>query len=213
MYGTEDYGVNQYASELQMTAGEVKPYKPDLLSYITPMLRASQVFKSWDAASGYEIGLLKLNSNELLEQFFIATATWGIAYWEKQYGIPTDLNKSYEDRREVIKAKMRGSGTTTTQMIKNTAEAFSGGDVNIIEHPESYSFTVQFVGVLGIPKNLEAFKEMLETIKPAHLGYEFKYTYTVWDFIKNKPEIWDNVKINTWDNLKIFSDKNKLLET
>jgi len=65
---------------------------------------------------------------------------------------------------------------------------------------------VQFVGVLGIPKNLEAFKEMLEIIKPVHLAYDFKYTYTVWDFIKNKPETWDNVKLDTWDGLKVFSD-------
>lgn len=205
MYGTENYGTNEYSEELQVTGDDVKPYKPDLFKYIAPFLRQVTEFKIWDKTCGYELGLLALRNKEILEQFFIETATWGLVYWEEQYGIATDLNKSYEDRREVIKAKIRGSGTATKEMIKNTAEAFSGGEVNIIEHPENYSFTVQFVGVLGIPKNLEAFKEMLETIKPAHLGYDFKYTYTVWNFLKNELALWDNVKTSTWDNLKIYS--------
>lgn len=205
MYGTENYGTNEYSRELQVTDDELKPYKPELLKYIAPFLRGVTEFKAWDKTCGYELGILALRKEDIVKQFFIETATWGLVYWEKQYGIATDLNKTYEDRREVIKAKIRGSGTATKAMIKNTAEAFSGGEVNIIEHPENYSFTVQFVGALGIPKNLEAFKEILETIKPAHLGYDFKYTYTVWDFLKNKPTLWDNVKTSTWDSLKIYS--------
>lgn len=205
MYGTENYGANEYSRELQVTDDELKPYKPELLKYVAPFLRGVTEFKAWDETCGYELGLLALWQEGIVKQFFIETSTWGLVYWENQYGIATDLNKTYEGRREVIKAKIMGSGTATKGMIKNTAEAFSGGEVNIIEFPENYSFTVQFVGVLGIPQNLEAFKEILETIKPAHLGYDFKYTYTVWDFLKNKPTLWDNVKINTWDNLKIYS--------
>lgn len=204
MYGSERYGINGYSQEQQVSPGEVKPYKPDLLKYITPLLREVPEFKAWNDICGYELGLLKLDADELLKQMFVDTSTWGLIYWENQYGIPVDLNKSYEDRREVIKAKLRGSGTTTVQMIKNTAEAFSGGECNVIQHPENYSFTVQFVGIKGIPKNMGAFKQMLEDIKPAHLAYDFKYTYTVWNFLKDKNLTWDQAKSQTVDEIKVY---------
>jgi uncharacterized protein YmfQ (DUF2313 family) len=204
MYGTEKYGTAGYSQEQEISPEDVNPYKPNLLKYITPLLRDVPEFKAWNEGCGYEIGLLKYCGDELLKQLFVDTATWGLIYWGNQYGIPINLNKSYEDRREVIKAKLRGSGTTTVQMIKNTAEAFSGGECNVIIHPENYSFTVQFIGIKGIPKNMEAFKQMLEDIKPAHLAYDFKYTYTVWDFLKEGSLTWDNTKSKTWDNLKVY---------
>lgn len=206
MYGTERYGTNEYSEEIKIPDEELKPYKPDLLKYISPFLRETSVFKNIDEAMSYELGVLALEEEAILKEFFVDTATFGLSYFEKEYGIPIDLNKTYEDRREIIKAKMRGSGTTTLNMIKNVSEAFSGGEVNVIEHPENYSFTIQFVGILGIPKNLEAFKETLETIKPAHLAYDFKYTYTVWNFLKDKKLTWAQAKDSSWKKLKIYDD-------
>lgn len=206
MYGTERYGTNEYSEEIKIPDEELKPYKPDLLKYISPFLREASVFKNLDEAVSYELGVISFEGEALLKEFFVDTATFGLSHFENEYGIPTDLNKTYEDRREIIKAKMRGSGTTTISMIKNVSEAFSGGEVNVIEHPENYSFTIQFVGILGIPKNLEAFKETLETIKPAHLAYDFKYTYTVWSFLEDKKLTWSQAKGSTWDKLKIYDD-------
>lgn len=206
MYGSERYGTNEYSQEIKIPDEELKPYKPDLLKYISPFLREATVFKNLDEAMSYELGVLALEEDAILKEFFVDTATFGLSYFENEYGIQTDLNKTYEDRREIIKAKMRGSGTTSLSMIKNVSEAFSGGEVNVIEHPESYSFTIQFIGILGIPKNLEAFKETLETIKPAHLAYDFKYTYTVWSFLEDKKLTWSQAEGSTWDKLKIYDD-------
>ena len=85
-------------------------------------------------------------------------------------------------------------------MMKNVAQAFSGGEVDILENFSDYSFIVQFIGIKGIPKNMQGLIDMIETIKPAHLGYSFKYTYTVWNFLSKLT--WQNNK--TWDDLKIY---------
>ncbi|KOF56820.1 phage portal protein [Clostridium sp. DMHC 10] len=206
MYGTENYGTNQYGVNNTQDVIIPSNYKSNLIGNVHKVYRQDKWLNEIFKATGIDLDSLGGNIQDLINQLNPSTATWGLNLWENELNIPTDINESYEERREVIKAKLWSYGTTTKQMIKNAAEAFSGGEVNIIEHPENYSFTVQFVGVLGIPKNLEAFKEMLETIKPAHLGYDFKYTYTVWDFIKNKSETWDGVKTNTWNELKVFSD-------
>nr|WP_246582804.1 YmfQ family protein [Clostridium mobile] len=76
--------------------------------------------------------------------------------------------------------------------------------MEIKEHPESYSFTVQFIGVRGIPKNLSGFKGILDNIKPAHLSYDFKYIYTVWDHLSEKKLSWNDDKNKSWNGLKAY---------
>lgn len=203
MYGSIKYGTNIYGQELSDT-DEIELYRPNLLNYLPPVLQEIKEFKVWNDIVGYELALLNWESNDVLKQCFIDTATWGLTLWEEEYGVKTDLSKSYEDRRKFIKAKKRGHGTVTKKLIEETAEAFSCGEVEIIEHPRIYSFTVQFIGVKGIPRNLAGFKDMLDAIKPAHLSYDFKYTYTIWGFLKEKSFTWNNGKSKVWNDLKVY---------
>ena len=142
--------------------------------------------------------------NDLSKNLYVKTATWGLDLFEEELGLITDKSISYEERRERILAKKRGNGTTTKAMIKNVAEAFSGGEVEVVENFNDYSFIVKFVGVKGIPKNLTLFKNMIEDIKPAHLNYELAFTYTVWDMIISKSNLWNDLSNQTWINLMSY---------
>jgi uncharacterized protein YmfQ (DUF2313 family) len=203
MYGTSEYGLLKYAENIP-SAEEIKKYFVDLTRYVPLFISDIHEMKAAYEVEGTELGSILYYLNDRVKQFFIDTATWGLTYWEDEYGIDTNLNASYEERREVLKAKKRGQGTTTKAMLKKTAEAFSGGEVNVIENNAEHSFVIQFVGIKGIPKNLQAFKNMVEDIKPAHLTYSFKYTYTVWNVLKQKNLNWNNCKVKTWDELKVY---------
>ncbi len=200
MYGNNLYGITQYAAN-DSTNADITPYIPDLMRYLPSFYKNSYMQLIQDT-NAKNLGIANYSIDDLQKQFFVDTATWGLNYWECFLDIPTDLMQTIEARREVIKAKIRGVGTTTKQMIKNMSEAFSGGEVNIIENFGDYSFTVQFIGIKGIPQNLNALKNAIDTIKPVHLDYSFKYSYTVWDFIKNKT--WNNFNNTTWNNLRIY---------
>ncbi|MBU5485255.1 YmfQ family protein [Clostridium sp. MSJ-11] len=204
MYGSIKYGTTKYGEKPSLSEEEIDLYRPNLLAYLPPILREIKEFKIIDDVVGYELGLLSWNIQDLLKQCFIDNATWGLTLWEKEYGINIDISKSYEERREVIKAQKRGHGTVSKKLIKETAEAFSGGEVKIIEHHEIYSFTAQFIGIRGIPKNLAGFKDILDNIKPAHLSYDFKYTYTIWDYLNKKKLTWTNAKAKSWNDLKVY---------
>lgn len=114
---------------------------------------------------------------DVLNQYFVDKATWGLAYWERVCGIPTDESKPYTQRRSVIKSKLRGVGTVTVALIKNVAEAYLNGEVEVAEDSANYTINVTFVGKLGVPANLNDIKNALREIIPAHLaiGYEFVY--------------------------------------
>lgn len=202
-YGEIQYGSTGYSQDL-VNESEIKKYYIDLTKYVPEHIwkcpQTQEVFQ----AQGYQIGGLNYYMQDLVNQCFIDTATWGLDIWEAEFGIVTNLTYSYEQRREILKAKKRGQGTVTVAMIKNMAEAFSGGEVNVIEHNEDYYFTIQFVGVKGIPRNMQSFIDTIENIKPAHLNYEFKYTYTVWNFLKEKNLSWNGANIETWNELKVY---------
>ncbi len=128
-----------------------------------------------------EINDLATASNETIDQCFVNTATDILSRYEEIYGLEVDVTKSTEFRRERIRAKIRGIGTVTKQMIVDTAKSYSNGDVEVIEDPANYSFKIRFIGTLGIPANMADLTLTIEEIKPAHLQYTFEYTFNTYN--------------------------------
>ena len=205
MYSKKIYGVSPYLDipkkEQDKEEIEIKR-ETDLLEYLPSFYHNSDVIKSFMESNSIEVDTLKAYIEDLSKNLYVKTATWGLDLFEEELGLVTDKSISYEERRERILAKKRGNGTTTKAMIKNTAEAFSGGEVEVIENFNDYSFIVKFVGILGIPKNLTLFKNMIEDIKPAHLNYELAFTYVVWDIAKGLS--WESIAHKTWTQLKTY---------
>ncbi len=150
----------------------------------------------------YSVEAVQTAKNDLFNQLFVNTATWGLAAWEKALGIDTDISKTYEFRRERINAKLRGIGTVTKQMIIDTAASYSNGEVEVIEDTANYSFTIKFVGTKGIPANMSDLTITIEEIKPAHLAFAFEYTYLTWNEFENYNKTWDE-----WDDLNLTWDE------
>lgn len=148
----------------------------DLIEYLPDNYNGKNI-KNLLSILDEEIYITNQYADSIGNQSIIKEATFGLIDWEKILGIQYNPSDSLEDRRAVIGGRLRGFGTTTKAMIQNTAEAFSDGAVDIIEHPEDFSFTVKFVGTIGIPDDMQSFIEMLDNIKPAHLIYDFAYSY------------------------------------
>lgn len=121
---------------------------------------------------------------DLYKQCFIKTATWGLKFWEESLDIQTDINKSYEERRSVILAKLRGQGTTTKRMIQNVVESFVDGIVEVIEKNEEYSFQINIESRKGFPGKLDSLYDAIDEIKPAHLATKYNLKSTTKDKIR-----------------------------
>lgn len=162
--------------------------------------RTSKVIDSLNNVNAQELVDFDKKLDGVLNQFFLDTADYSLGRWEKELEI--EINNSYdvEFRRSRIRSKLRGQGTITVNLIKNVAESFSNGEVDVIEDNPQYSFTVKFVGTKGIPPNLNDLKKAIEDIKPAHLLAIYKFTYTVWQEVK--AITWGQVKTRTWEELK-----------
>lgn len=201
-YGANKYGEYKYGEE-SISDSDIELYTPDLMSFLPWYYQGNSTIIELQNSMSKPLGqLLYLIEDLIYNQLFINSATWMLSMYEDKLALKRNAGLSYEERREIIKAKLRGRGTTTKQMIKETAEAFSGGEVDVIEYPEEYKFVVKFIGVKGIPRNMQGFIDMLEAIKPAHLAYEFKYTYTVWNHLTDLT--WGQANAMTWDELRVY---------
>ncbi|OZV11066.1 hypothetical protein CIW83_16920 [Tissierella sp. P1] len=140
-----------------------------MLKYLPPYERQSKVFQEIMKAEEIEFEKIHTEIKDLEKQFFVDTATWGLAIYEKELKLPIRPNKSLEERRSIIKAKMRGMGKVDAEMIKAIVEAFTKSSVEVtFDGIIKIIFSNQDTIILNMNDMFEA----IEEIKPAHLDYE-----------------------------------------
>lgn len=176
----------------------------ELMSYLPEYYRKSKVMGSIQDVNKIELDRINNKYNDLVNQCNVNTATWGLELWEREYNIKINSVMSYEERRAVINANMLSHGTCTINLIKQMANSFTGGDVEIREDVATYTFTIKFVGVKGIPKNLDYFSSVLDNIKPAHLNYKYEFTYNSWEYIQSKKYTWNDLKFMPWNTVQVL---------
>jgi uncharacterized protein YmfQ (DUF2313 family) len=168
----------------------------NLINYLPPIYENNATMQKTQGILSDMINAAANAQNETLNECFVATASKLLGYWEYIYGLSINTSKTDTFRRERIQAKMRGVGTTTKQMIIDTARAYSGGEVEVPESPGTCSFVIKFVGTVGIPANMADLIVTIEEIKPAHLVYTFEYSYNTWSQVSSG--LWGAASSKTW---------------
>lgn len=197
IYSEEKYGEGSYGSQSKIKSNL---HNIDLMKHLPEYWHDVYTMQNIQSPLSVEVSELLSHRSDVLDQMFIDSATNELDRWEKILGIETDINKTDEFRRERIISKIRGSGTTTKQLIINVASSFSGGEVEVIEYPEQSRFIVKFVGVRGVPANMIDLTNNLNEIKPAHLAFEFEYTYKYWNTLTDKT--WGSLNTLTWEQVR-----------
>ena len=114
---------------------------------------------------------------EWLTQLTIDTATWGIVYWEREYGVTPQATDTLDDRRSRVKAKLRAPQTVTAAMLENLTDSYINGQSEVTELPREHKVKIRFNGEYGVPANLESLTAALLEVLPSHVVYEYLYRY------------------------------------
>jgi len=137
--------------------------------------RNSRVIGQMMEAGGAEFDSVLTAVSDIEAQLDIDKATWGLVIYEKELGLQTDISKPLADRRAVVKSKLRGSGKADAVLIKLVADAYTNGDVEVT-FPDGV-IHIRFTNVLGAPPNLGDLTNTIEELRPAHLPFEYEYSY------------------------------------
>lgn len=113
-------------------------------------------------------------------QFFPETATWGLMYHEIKWGLPIQLNLSYEERRRLIYQKRDYRVSMTPYHMERYLENLTGLEVHINDvndmgrfggdFPNPNVFAVTVIGDSSV--ELEGIRDALDRLKQSHTMYE-----------------------------------------
>ena len=100
-----------------------------------------------------------------------------VANYERFMELDYKNGWSLQDRKDRIIYTLLSKNIFTPQVLKEQAKIFTNGEIEVIEDYGNYSFTIKFTSVVGIPQNLDNFKNFIYINKPAHLNFSIEFRY------------------------------------
>ena len=146
---------------------------PNLARYLPQFLQEDEHFKATLAACSTEHEKYRLLIDEITNQFYVETATWGLSDWERILDLKPDAGDSYEQRRNRILLYLQGRQISTVDFLERLSSRYvSGGSAHIVERNEQNIFNVCIDGDLSkLRVDRKGLHEGLDIYKPAHLAY------------------------------------------
>ena len=143
----------------------------NILKYLPEFLAKDQNFKAVADTCSIEHERIRLQLQDIFQQLFVTTATWGLFYWENVLGITPNAGDDYTQRRNRILMRYQSTQTTTAAYIESLVKRYmsAGSIVNVEEQNLDYDFRI--VTTNGNILYLADMIEAINTFKPAHLGY------------------------------------------
>lgn len=143
-----------------------------MLDMISPIYNHSEVTLHLFESFGETLEpLVYFVLNDFIAQIFPQTATWGLDYWEEQYGIPTDKSKTIEQRRAYFMSLKFNRPPMTPKRIESIVTGLTGFQCEVIDGVEVNKFDVI---IRGYVNDLKTIKRTLDDKTPAHLFYDIK---------------------------------------
>ncbi|MFD2088843.1 putative phage tail protein [Brevibacillus brevis] len=146
-----------------------------MLKRLQPFQRKSKVYKAIFDTEAEQLDSRDAAIADLHRQMSVDSATWALSIYETELGIPVDASKPIDERRSLIKSKMRGTGKVDAALIKLVVDSWTNGQVEVAF--ANSTITITFSSIVGIPPNIEDVKVAIEDIKPAHLAVLYVYLF------------------------------------
>ena len=130
-----------------------------------------------------------------------------VANYEKFMELDYKNGWSLQDRKDRIIYTLLSKNIFTPQVLKEQAKIFTNGEIEVIENYNDYSFIIKFTSIVGIPQNLDNFKNFIYINKPAHLNFSIEFRYNTHNQVAYL--LHDNLKTKTHTDLydvRIYED-------
>ena len=100
-----------------------------------------------------------------------------VANYERFMELDYKSGWSLQDRKDRIIYTLLSKNIFTPHVLKEQAKIFKNGEIEVIENYNDESFLIKFTSVVGIPSNLDNFKNFIHINKPAHLNFSIEFRY------------------------------------
>lgn len=108
---------------------------------------------------------------DILKQFFVHSATWGLDLWEKVFAIYSKPNESYELRRAKIYAKLQSKQISTVEFLTQLASKFFPQQATVkIQEVNPKNLFYLIANYTALDNDYFSLRDAIEIYKPAHLA-------------------------------------------
>ena len=179
--------------------------KNNLLDNLNKLIREDEYIISLCNNIGIELDKVSLLIENIYKNLFFTSL-------DEKIGIPLMLNLlkltlnenlTTEEKQQAIQAKWKAKGNCTEKLLQTVCDSWKNGivDVDFIND----NLTLNFVGVAGIPSDLESLKAEVNKTKPAYLLVDYIFHYLYWDLWDSWDLTWDEFESKdlSWDELEI----------
>lgn len=148
----------------------------DILQYLPAFLSRSPDFKSTNDADSKEHDTIRIAIQDVLDQCYVASATWGLERWEELVGITTDTTLDINIRRQNVLSKLQNPESVTKVFLTNLVNRYIADKAGfIMSYPPEYRIEILYHG--GQVLDYEKLRNAVQTYIPAHIGFKL-ITYT-----------------------------------
>lgn len=145
-----------------------------MLSRVSPVYDRAYIAKWLYQVMGLELDQAWSWVEELQNQAFPETATWGVPCWEQRYQLPIDATQPLSSRRRKLLTRRYRRTPINPARIEATAYAATGLVARVTQGPQAYTFHVWLSGLPDATAEARA-KSAIDKIRPAHLAYDVQY--------------------------------------
>lgn len=166
-------------SDVSITDEQKEEYYNIFKKYVKDFIYNFQTNKEIFKADGEQLLKLKYYIDKIIKNCFILLSDEeSVEIIEYEFGINPKPNDTLDSRKQRLIARKRGLGATTPYVIKRICSTYVD-KVNIIQHFEEYYFELQLENInRGFVNFLEDLIEIIEELKPAHLGVIYELIET-----------------------------------
>lgn len=166
----------------------IRQDKVNLSQYVPRFILKDETISNILKVESDEHEKQRLELIDLLKQFFVSSATWGLEKWENLLGVIPDNGDTIPQRRARIYAKLQGRQISTVAFLERLCKLFMSDSsiVRIVEDNEHYMFRI-----LQENGSILYYNDMIDAIntyKPAHLNFII--------ILKRLLELKENEKVN-----------------
>ena len=148
--------------------------KQDILNMLPRIYRKDKWLNDLFQSVGLSVDRLEQDTESALNEMFGDTATYALPMYEKELLLNGE-GKTIEDRRAAVIAGWQRGGKVDIYQIQAAANAWRNGET-VVDFKDG-KIVVTFVGMFGVPDDLQGLRDAINIIKPAHLIVEYIFRY------------------------------------
>lgn len=149
--------------------------KDRLLNNLHKILREDTYINELCRSSGIELDILENVLEDIYNQYWFDTMTWGADILAKQLNVKLPINLTQEEKNSLLQARWRASGKSDVFLLQNICDSWKNGEITV-----SFingKIQIKFTGEIGIPSDLTSLKSEIDKAKPAHLAVDYLFRY------------------------------------